>query len=86
MPMEVEHWSLPTLRKKLVKIGAKVIRNLNSSFYLGVNRSELAAGKLVGTSAGMFQTPSTDTSSYRMAAIFSRRCTVTPRASSPRRP
>ncbi len=25
--MEVEHWSLTTLREKLVKIGAKVIRH-----------------------------------------------------------
>ncbi len=26
-PMEVEHWSLTTLREKLVKIGAKVVRH-----------------------------------------------------------
>ncbi len=25
LPKEVEHWSLPTLREKLVKIGVKVI-------------------------------------------------------------
>ena len=27
LPKEVEHWSLPTLRQKLVKIGAKVVRH-----------------------------------------------------------
>ncbi len=27
MPNEVEHWSLTTLREKLVKIGAKVVRH-----------------------------------------------------------
>ena len=27
LPKEVEHWSLTTLREKLVKIGAKVIRH-----------------------------------------------------------
>ena len=27
LPEEVEHWSLTTLRKKLVKIGAKVVRH-----------------------------------------------------------
>ncbi len=27
MPMEVEHWSLTTLREKLVKIGAKVVHH-----------------------------------------------------------
>ncbi len=26
LPKEVEHWSLTTLREKLVKIGAKVVR------------------------------------------------------------
>ncbi|MDA1024331.1 MAG: transposase, partial [Proteobacteria bacterium] len=26
-PEEVEHWSLTTLREKLVKIGAKVVRH-----------------------------------------------------------
>ncbi len=26
LPQEVEHWSLTTLREKLVKIGAKVVR------------------------------------------------------------
>ena len=28
LPKEVEHWSLTTLREKLVKIGAKVVRRL----------------------------------------------------------
>ena len=27
MPEAVEHWSLTTLRKKLIKIGAKVVRH-----------------------------------------------------------
>ncbi len=27
LPMEVEHWSLITLREKVVKIGAKVVRH-----------------------------------------------------------
>ena len=27
MPEEVEHWSLTTLREKLVKIGAKVVKH-----------------------------------------------------------
>ncbi len=28
LPKEVEHWSLTTLREKLVKIGAKVVRHV----------------------------------------------------------
>ncbi len=27
LPKEVEHWSLTTLREKLIKIGAKVVRD-----------------------------------------------------------
>ncbi len=27
LPREVEHWSLTTLREKLIKIGAKVVRH-----------------------------------------------------------
>ncbi len=27
LPKEVEHWSLTTLREKLIKIGAKVVRH-----------------------------------------------------------
>ena len=27
LPEEVEHWSLTTLREKLIKIGAKVVRH-----------------------------------------------------------
>ena len=27
MPQEIEHWSLSTLREKLVKIGAKMVRH-----------------------------------------------------------
>ncbi len=31
LPYEVEHWSLTTLREKLVKIGAKVVRQGGTS-------------------------------------------------------
>ena len=35
LPKEVEHWSLITLREKLIKIGAKVVRHGRSvSFQL----------------------------------------------------
>ncbi len=27
LPEEVEHWSLTTLREKLIKIGAKIVRH-----------------------------------------------------------
>ncbi len=27
LPKEVEHWSLTTLREKLIKIGAKIVRH-----------------------------------------------------------
>ncbi len=27
LPLEAEHWSLATLREKLIKIGAKVVRH-----------------------------------------------------------
>jgi hypothetical protein len=27
LPQQVEHWSLTTLREKLIKIGAKVVRH-----------------------------------------------------------
>ena len=27
LPLEIEHWSLTTLRKKLVKIGARIVRH-----------------------------------------------------------
>ena len=27
LPQEVEHWSLTTLREKLIKIGAKIVRH-----------------------------------------------------------
>jgi len=30
LPEEVEHWSLTTLREKLVKIGAKAVRHARS--------------------------------------------------------
>lgn len=35
LPEEVEHWSLTTLREKLVKIGAKVVRHgRNAAFHM----------------------------------------------------
>ena len=27
LPEDIEHWSLPTLREKLVKIGARIVRH-----------------------------------------------------------
>ena len=34
LPKEVEHWSMTTLRDKLVKIGAKVVRHGYVTFQL----------------------------------------------------
>ena len=31
VPKEVEHWSMTTMREKLVKIGAKIVRHGRSS-------------------------------------------------------
>ncbi len=39
MPREVEHWSLTTLREKLVKIGAKVVRH---GRYVAFQMAEIA--------------------------------------------
>ena len=39
LPKEVEHWSLTTLREKLVKIGAKVVRH---SRYVTFQLAEVA--------------------------------------------
>jgi len=33
LPKEVEHWSLTTLREKLVEIRAKVVRHADASLY-----------------------------------------------------
>ena len=40
LPKEVEHWSLTTLREKLVKIGAKVVRH---GRYVTFQLAEVAA-------------------------------------------
>ncbi len=39
MPDEVEHWSLTTLREKLIKIGARVVKH---SRYLTFQLAEVA--------------------------------------------
>ena len=39
LPQEVEHWSLTTLREKLIKIGAKVVRH---SRYITFQLAEVA--------------------------------------------
>jgi len=50
LPKEVEHWSLTTLREKLVKIGAKVVRH---GRYVTFQLAEVAVprelfGKILG--------------------------------------
>ncbi len=42
LPKEVEHWSLTTLREKLVKIGAKVVRHLR---YVTFQLAEVAVAR-----------------------------------------
>ncbi len=42
LPQEVEHWSLTTLREKIIKIGAKVIRH---SRYITFQMAEVAISK-----------------------------------------
>ena len=42
LPKEVEHWSLTTLREKLVKIGAKVVRH---GRYVTFQLAEVAVSK-----------------------------------------
>ncbi len=39
LPQEVEYWSLTTLREKLIKIGAKVVRH---SRYITIQLAEVA--------------------------------------------
>jgi hypothetical protein len=43
-PKEVEHWSLTTLREKLVKIGAKVVRH---GRYVTFQLAEVAVSKIL---------------------------------------
>ncbi len=42
LPREVEHWSLTTLREKLIKIGAKVVRH---GRYVTLKLAEVAIPK-----------------------------------------
>jgi len=42
LPRSVQHWSLTTLREKLIKIGAKVVTH---SRYIIFQMAEVAAGK-----------------------------------------
>ncbi len=42
LPKEVEHWSLITLREKLIKIGAKVVRH---GRYVTFQLAEVAVSK-----------------------------------------
>ena len=42
LPKEVEHWSLTTLREKLVKIGAKVVRH---GRYVTIQLAEVAVSR-----------------------------------------
>ncbi len=44
LPKEVEHWSLTTLREKLVKIGAKVVRH---GRYITFQMAEVAIPRLL---------------------------------------
>ena len=44
LPKEVEHWSLTTLREKLVKIGAKVVRH---GRYVTFQLAEVAVSKIL---------------------------------------
>ncbi len=44
MPPEAEHWSLTTLREKLIKIGAKVVRH---GPYITFQMAEVAGLKLI---------------------------------------
>ncbi|MCH9018985.1 MAG: transposase [Proteobacteria bacterium] len=42
LPQEVEHWSMTTLREKLIKIGAKVVRH---GRYVTVQLAEVAVSQ-----------------------------------------
>jgi hypothetical protein len=44
LPKEVEHWSLTTLREKLVKIGAKVVKH---GQYVTFQLAKVAVSKIV---------------------------------------
>jgi hypothetical protein len=44
LPKEVEHWSLTTLREKLVKIGAKVVRH---GRYVAFQMAEVAVPRML---------------------------------------
>ena len=44
LPKEVEHWSLTTLREKLVKIGAKVVSH---GRYVTFQLAEVAVSKIL---------------------------------------
>jgi hypothetical protein len=44
LPKEVEHWSLTTLREKLVKIGAKVVKH---GRYVTFQLAEVAVSKIL---------------------------------------
>ncbi len=50
MPKEVEHWSLTTLREKLVKIGAKVV---NHGRYVTFQLAEVAVEGTVPENLGL---------------------------------
>ncbi len=59
LPEEVEHWSLTTLREKLVKIGAKVVRH---GRYVTFQLAEVAVPrslfqKILGLIDGLRRTP-----------------------------
>ena len=59
LPTEVEHWSLTTLREKLVKIGAKVVRH---GRYVTFQLAEVAVsrdlfGKILGLINELRQRP-----------------------------
>ncbi len=44
MQREVEHWSLTTLREKLVKIGAKIVRH---GRYITFQKAEVAIPRVL---------------------------------------
>ena len=44
LPQEVEHWSLTTLREKLIKIGARVVRH---GRYITFQLAEVAVPRIL---------------------------------------
>jgi len=44
LPQEVEHWSLTTLRNKLIKTGAKAVRH---GRYVAVQLAEVALSRVL---------------------------------------